>query len=108
MKLKSLFLAGLLAIFTISTAAAKSYDVAFSSPTKAGSLQLKAGAYRLSVNGNKATFTAIENAKSFTTDVKVETGDQKFAETKVDSTSEGGTNVVKDIELGGSKIRLDF
>jgi hypothetical protein len=108
MKLKSLFLAGVLAIFTLSTAVAKTYDVAFASATKAGSLQLKAGEYRLSVNGNKVTFTAVDTEKSVTTDVKIENSDKKFGQTKVDSTNDGGTNVVTDIELGGSKIKLDF
>jgi copper(I)-binding protein len=108
MKLKFLFLAGVVAIFTLSTAVAKSYDVAFASPTKAGSLQLKAGGYRLSVSGNKVTFTAVDTEKSVTTEVKVENADKKFVETKVDSTNEGGTTVVQDIELGGSKIKLDF
>ena len=108
MKLKTLVLAGVLAIFTMSLAVAKTYDVAFSSPTKVGSVQLKAGEYRMSLSGNKVTFTAVDTQKSFTTDVKVENTDKKFDDTRVDATNEGGTSVVKDIELGGSKVKIDF
>lgn len=108
MKIKSLVLAGVLAIATMSVAVAKSYDVSFSSTTKVGSLQLKPGQYRLTVNGTKATFTEVNAYKSVSTDVKVENSDTKFSETKVDATTEGSTSVVKDIELGGSKIKIDF
>jgi hypothetical protein len=108
MKIKSIFLAALLAVFTLSMAFAKTYDVSFSSTTKVGSLQLKAGDYHLKVDGNKATFIDANNAKAVTTEVKVENGDKKFDQTMVNSTTEGGTNVVKDIELGGSKTKIDF
>lgn len=108
MKLKSLFLAGVLSVFTMSIAMAKTYDVALVSPTKAGSLQLKAGQYRMSVSGNKVTFTDVTTQKSLTTEVKVENVDQKFNDTRVNTANEGGTPVVKDIELGGSKTKLDF
>jgi hypothetical protein len=108
MKLKTLVLAGALAIFTLSIAVAKTYDLSFASPTKVGNVQLKPGEYRLTVNGNKATFTDVVTYKAVTTDVKVTNGDKKFEETRVDSTTDGGNSVVKDIELGGSKIKIDF
>jgi predicted component of viral defense system (DUF524 family) len=108
MKLQTILLAAVLAVFTLSMAFAKSYDVSFSSVTKAGSVQLKPGDYRLTVDGSKATFTDVKSAKSVTTDVKVENADKKFDQTRVDSSNDAGTNVVKDIELGGSKIKVDF
>jgi hypothetical protein len=108
MKLKSLVLAGVVAIFTMSMAIAKTYDISFSSPTKVGSVQLKAGDYRMSVNGTKATFTDVSTLKTVTTDVKVENTDTKFDDTKVNTSNDGGTMVVKDIEIGGSKIKIDF
>jgi hypothetical protein len=108
MKLKSILLAVALAVFTLTMAFAKTYDISFSSVTKVGSLQLKAGDYRLKVDGNKATFTEVNSSKSVSTDVKVENGDKKFEDTKVNSTTDGGANVVKDIELGGSKIKIGF
>jgi len=107
-KLKSVLLAAVLAAFTLSLAIAKTYTISFASPMKVGSVQLKAGEYRLSVDGNKATFIEVNSAKATTTDVKVENSDKKFDQTTVNSTTDGGTSVVKDIELGGSKIKIDF
>ncbi len=108
MKTSTLLLTAALAIFTLSVASAKTYDLLLSSPTKAGNLQLKPGEYRLNVNGTKATFTDINTTKSFTTEVKVENTDKKFGDTKIDSSTEGSTSVIKDIELGGSKTKIDF
>ena len=108
MKLKSLVLAGVLAIFTMSMAFAKTYDISFSSTTKVGNVQLKPGDYRMSVSGNKATFTDVNTLKQVTTDVKVENSEKKFDETKVNSTTEGSTTIVKEIEIGGSKMKIDF
>ena len=108
MKIKSLFLAGVLAIVTLSLAVAKSYDISFSTPTKAGSLQLKAGDYHLTVTGNKATFTDVKTQKTFTTDVTIQNAPNKFDVTKVETTTNGDATIVKDIEIGGSKIKVDF
>jgi hypothetical protein len=97
-----------LAIMTLSVASAKTYDIVLSSATKAGNVQLKAGEYRLTVNGTKAIFTDVNTTKSFTTEVKVENGDTKFGDTRIDTSSDGSSNVIKDIELGGSKTKIDF
>jgi hypothetical protein len=108
MKLKSLVLAGVMAISTMSVALAKSIEVSFASPTKAGTAQLKAGDYRMSISGNKVTFTEVTTLKSATTEVKIENVDAKFDSTKVNTVTEGGATVVKNIEVGGSKIKLAF
>jgi hypothetical protein len=108
MKTRTLLLTAALAIFTLSVASAKTYEILLSSPTKAGNLQLKPGEYRLTVNGTKAVFTDVNTTKSFTTEVKVENTDTKFGDTKIDSATEGSTSVIKDIELGGSKTKIDF
>jgi hypothetical protein len=109
MKLK--LLPALLSVVTLCVASSKTYDVSFSSPTKLGSLELKAGKYSLKVDGNKAVFTSITNLKkpqSFTVEVKVENSPSTFEYTQVDASTEGSTSVVKDIELGGSKTKIDF
>jgi len=108
MKPRTLLLSAALAVMTLSVASAKTYDVVLSAPTKAGNLQLKPGEYRLTVNGSKATFTDVNTTKSFTTDVKVENSDAKFSDTKINSDNDGSTSVIKDIELGGSKTKIDF
>jgi hypothetical protein len=108
MKPRTFLLTAAMALFTLTVANAKTYDIVLSSPTKAGNLQLKAGEYRLTVNGTKAIFTDVNTTKSWTTEVKVENSDSKFGDTKIDSSNEGTTTVIKDIELGGSKTKIDF
>jgi hypothetical protein len=106
--MKKLFTVGILAVCSLTIGFAKDYEVTLSSVTKVGSVQLKAGDYTLKVNGANAVFTDVESAKSFTVPVKVETSDKKFETTQVNASKDGGTDVVKDIELGGSKTKLEF
>ncbi|SPE28983.1 conserved exported hypothetical protein [Candidatus Sulfopaludibacter sp. SbA3] len=108
MTAKSLLLAGVLALSTLSLASAKTFEISLAGPTKAGNLTLKPGQYRLKVDGTKATFTEVETSKQFTTTVKVDTTDKKFDDTRVDANKEGTTDVIKDIELGGTKTKLEF
>jgi len=106
--MKKLFTVGILAVCSLVIANAKTYEITLSSVTKVGSVQLKAGQYTVKVTGTNAVFTQEETAKSFTTPVKVENGDKKFESTQVNATKEGSTDVVKEIELGGSKMKLEF
>ena len=108
MKLKSILLAAVLALFTLSMGLAKTYTISFSHAIKAGSVDLKAGDYKLTIDGNKATFTEVKTSQSFTTDVKVETVGKSFSDTRVDASKEDANTIVKGIEVGGSKIKLAF
>lgn len=107
---RNLILAGVLAFSTLSLASAKTktYELTLSGPTKAGNVELKAGQYRLKVDGNNATFIYVDTDKSFTMPVKVETTDKKFDATRVDADKQGDTDVLKDIQLGGSNVKIDF
>ncbi len=107
-KMKKLFTVGILALCSLTIAIAKNYELTLSATTKAGNLELKAGQYTLKVQGDKAIFTSVDTAKQFTTSVKVENTDKKFDTTRVDASKNGEVDVVKDIELGGSKTRLQF
>jgi hypothetical protein len=73
-----------------------------------GTAKLPAGDYTLKVEGANAVFTNVDSNKSVTTPVKIETVDKKFASTSVESTQDGDTQHVTDIELGGSNTKLDF
>jgi hypothetical protein len=106
--MKKLFTVGILALCSLTIAFAKNYELTLSSTTKVGNLQLKPGQYTLKVEGDKATFTFVETSKQFTTAVKIESTDKKFDTTRVDANKDGNVDVVKDIELGGSKTRLQF
>lgn len=106
--LKSLLLAGVLAMFTLPIASAKSYDISFSSPTKVGNTQLKAGDYTLKVNGANAVFINQDNGQKFMETAKVENATSKFGDTAVETTRKGATRYLLAIELGGSKTILKF
>lgn len=106
--MKSFLMAGVLTVATVSFAsAAKTYEITIAGPAKAGSVQLKPGQYRLKVDGSNATFTG-EGVKNATTPVKVVTTDKKVETTIVNAQKEGDTEVIKDIELGGSKTKIEF
>ena len=106
--MKKLFLAGVLSLACLTIVSAKSYEIVLSSSTKVGAVQLKAGQYLLKVQGSNAVFTNVETAKSYTTPVKVENGDTKFDETKIQSAKQGDTDQIQEIDLGGSKTKLGF
>ena len=97
-----------LAISSLTIVNAKTYEIILSGPTKAGSVELKAGQYKLKVDGANAIFTDINTAKSFTTPVKVQTGEKKFDDTKVQTTKDGNVDKIEEIDLGGSKTKLGF
>lgn len=97
-----------LALSSLTVLSAKTYEIILSSPTKAGSVTLKPGQYRLKVDGTTATFTDQNSSKSFTTPVKVENTDKKFDDTRVQSKKDGGTDTIEEIDLGGSKTKLGF
>ncbi|HUK15769.1 MAG TPA: hypothetical protein VLW65_05115 [Bryobacteraceae bacterium] len=106
--MKKLALLGVLALSCLSIASAKSYEITLAAPTKAGNAQLKPGLYRLKIDGSNAVFTAVDNDKSVSVPVKVESTGTKFDQTRVDATKDNGTDVIQDIELGGSKTKVEF
>jgi hypothetical protein len=105
---KSVFLAGILAASSLCFGYTKSYEITLANATKAGNVQLKAGQYRLKVEGDKAVFTDMDTDKQFSVPVKVENAAKKFDETRLDTNSDGKTDTIKDIQLGGSTTQIDF
>ena len=106
--LKSVLLAGALALFTLPIASAKSYDITLAGPTMIGNTELKAGAYSLKVKGSTAIFTNEESGKSFSETARIETVGRKYDLTAVETAKKGDTNFLRAIELGGSKTKLEF
>ena len=104
---KFLVVAGL-ALSSLTVLSAKTYEIVLSSKTKAGSVELQPGQYRLKVEGANAIFTDTEKGKSYITPVKVETSDKKFDDTRVQSVKDGDTEKIQEIDLGGSKTKLGF
>jgi hypothetical protein len=108
MKIPTLVLTGMLCLGGVSFLSAKSYNFRIDTPVMAGAVQLPAGEYRLKVDGDKAVFTEVDENKSFTAPVKMETVDKKYDDTAVVTSNEGGSQHLQSIELGGSKTKLDF
>jgi len=108
MRLRTLTLAGALALSSLSLLGAKSYDITLSSPAKAGPLQLAAGQYSVTLQGTNAVFTNEDSGKNFTAPVKVENKSKKFPYTAVEMSTANGSQQVNSIELGGSKTVLEF
>ena len=105
---RSLLLLGVLAMLSLPIARAKSYTIAFTSPTMVGNAQLPAGEYTLKVEGSNAVFTNVDSNKSVTAPVKIENADKKYDVTSVETTQEGDAQHIIDIQLGGSTTKLDF
>jgi hypothetical protein len=103
-----LFMVGALALASLSLASAKTYDIMLTQVSKAGTVQLAPGEYRLKVEGANAVFTNLDNNKSYTVPVKVQSADKKFDQTAVDTTDANGSSTVEAIELGGSTTKLGF
>jgi hypothetical protein len=105
---KSLLVTGALVLSSFSIMYAKSYDLVFSNPVKAGNLELKPGEYKLTVKGNTAQFTNLLDDKTYTAPVKIENATKKHDVTAVDSNRQDGTDQIQKIELGGSTTNLEF
>jgi hypothetical protein len=101
-------LIGALTLSSLAIAGPKSYDVVLNSPTKAGNVQLAPGDYKVKVEGTNAVFTDEHTRASFTVPVTIENSKTKFNSTALDSTTQGNTAQITSIELGGSKMKLEF
>jgi hypothetical protein len=105
---KLTLLIGALALSTIAIAGPKNYNVVLSTPTKAGSVDLAPGDYKMKVDGSNAIFTDEHTGASVTVPVKVENNETKFNSTVLDTKMQGNTTQLLAIELGGSKVKLEF
>jgi hypothetical protein len=110
LEMKKLFALAVLALFSLSVASAKTYEITLSTPSKAGGAKLKAGRYKLKVEGTNATFTEVNKSTSVTTTVKVQETEKKFEDTRVFSSKEGSEDEerITEIQLGGSNTKLGF
>jgi hypothetical protein len=100
----------LLVAFTVlglSVAGAKSYDVTLPQAVKAGSADLKPGKYSVVVDGSKIRFKD-SAGKTTEADANVVNGDKKFQETQVDTVQANGQTMINEIDLGGTKTKLQF
>jgi hypothetical protein len=107
MTMKSLLIAGALTLSSLAFAGTKSYEFSLGANTKIGSTELKAGEYKIKVEGNQATIRDQQSGKSVTLNVKIEHAAQKFDQTVVRSVAKDGKDQVQEIELGGTDNRVE-
>src|SRR6266496_7320 len=107
-KMKKLVLTGILCLSTLGILSAKSYSITLANPTQAGDVQLRPGDYKMKVEGGMAVFTDLDRNKRFTVPVKVENSDDKFSETAVITKNDGGVDRIKEIDLGGSHMKIEI
>jgi len=94
------------ASLALLASAAPVYKVKLTESAVIAGSAVKAGDYRIVVNGDKATLTT--GKTSVEVPVKLETGTQKFQYTSVEIRTEKGKNVVDDIQVGGTTTTLVF
>jgi hypothetical protein len=94
------------ASLALLASAAPAYKITLTEPAVIAGTAVKAGDYRIVVNGDKATLTS--GKTSLEVPVKVETGTQKFQYTSVESRTQAGKTMVDDIQLGGTTTTLVF
>src|SRR5579872_1866988 len=94
------------ASLALLASAASTYKVTLAEPAIIAGSALKAGDYRITVDGDKATLTT--GKTRLEVPVKVETGSRKFQNTSVESRTQAGKNIVDDIQVGGTSTTLVF
>jgi Protein of unknown function (DUF2911) len=87
-------------------AKAPASQVTLSEPAVINGTALKAGDYRLIVNPGKVTFVMNKEPREIA--ATVETGDKKYYQNEVQYEHAGNQTTIKQICLGGTKIRVVF
>src|SRR5690348_251391 len=72
MTVRHSMMAAVLCLSSVGLVHAKSHRVILSEPALAGSIQLPAGSYDVKLEGNNAVMKNVDNDKTFTAPVKVE------------------------------------
>jgi hypothetical protein len=86
--------------------AASNYHFTLFEPATVAGQELKAGDYKLELNGDKATIRVGKHVVEAT--VKVETVTGKFSETMLSYNTADGKMKVQEIRLGGTNTKLVF
>ena len=96
-----------LATFALAAAsAAESHRLTLFSPATVNGQELKAGEYRLELEGSKAVIK--RGKESVEAIVRIESADQKYSSTAVRFLTGDGKNKINEIRLGGTKTRVVF
>lgn len=97
-----------LVVAGFSVASAKTYSINIAQPSTVAGVKLKAGDYKLNVEGSKATFFRGREKTAAEANVTIENSPKKFDYTAVYLNQAGGKNQIEGIALGGTHMKLDF
>ena len=100
--MKKLFVVSLFA--AVSAFAAESYRVTLFQPSIVAGQELRAGDYKVIVEGDKVTLS--QGKTSVTTNVKTETAESKFDRTSVRYQNGDGKYRLQEIRIGGTNTKL--
>jgi hypothetical protein len=96
------------AVLGLSVAGAKSFEITLDTAAKAGSAELKPGKYNLVLmEDSKVRFTS-SNGQAIETSAKMSTAERKFSATQIDLKQMNGTAQINEIDLGGTKTKIQF
>jgi hypothetical protein len=100
-------IAVLFVLFAVAVGwAAAGYNVTLSKPAVVGGTEIKAGNYKLELDGDKAV---LRNGKtSVEADVTVETNPLKFDRTSACCVGEDGKYHLQEIRVGGTTTKVTF
>ena len=87
-------------------ASSASYSVTLFQPSMVSGTELKAGDYKITIDGDKATIT--KGKEKVEAAVKMESVDSKFASTSVRYADQGGKMKIQEIRLGGTTTKVVF
>jgi hypothetical protein len=90
----------------VSIASAKTYTITLYSPVAIGNSQLKSGEYKLELKGDCVLVKDGKMANEFP--VHLENEARKFETTSITTSTEGGSNRIQEIHLGGTTVKLVF
>ena len=106
MTTKTLKLFALFLTAALMVASAATYNVTLFQQSTVAGKELKAGDYKLTVDGDKATISM--GKQKIEAPAKLETSETKFSSTSVRYTTEDGKMKIQEIRLGGTNQKVVF
>jgi len=88
----------------IATAGSNNYSVNLDQKVWVGDKELKPGDYKVTVNGDKATLKSGKTVVEVP--AKVEASPNKYTVSTIDTKTEGGKSMLREIHVGGSTTRI--
>lgn len=90
----------------LMVASAASYNVTLFQPSVLAGKELKAGEYKVTMDGDKAIISM--GKQKVEAPAKIETADSKYSSTSVRYTTEDGKMKIQEIRLGGTNQKVVF